>query len=81
MELAHGCRSEYGPLELRIETTAGANRFMIYVEDLRLEHPTVHQHTVQSELESAKDYAARIADEYLNNRGEDVRPKSKWRCS
>jgi hypothetical protein len=81
MELQHGCRSEYGPLELRLETTTRSNGFLVYVEDLRLEHPTVHEHAVQSSLESAKEYAALKADEYLDNRGEDVRRKAKWRCS
>jgi hypothetical protein len=36
MDLEHGCRSEYGPLELRIQTTSVENSFVVYVEDTRL---------------------------------------------
>lgn len=32
MELQHGCREEYGPLELRIQTTDSLNGFTVYVE-------------------------------------------------
>jgi hypothetical protein len=43
MELQHGCRSEYGPLEFRIQTSASSNGFMVYVEDPRLEHACVYE--------------------------------------
>jgi hypothetical protein len=81
VELLHGCRSEYGPLELRIETTASSNGFKVYVEDLRLENATVHEQMVHSELESAQAYAVSRAHEYLNTNGEVPEQKSKWRCS
>jgi hypothetical protein len=47
MELQHGCRSEYGPLELRIQITSGLNGFTVYVEDPRLAyHSVVDEHEV-----------------------------------
>lgn len=81
MDLRYGCRAEYGPLELRIETTASLNGFRIYVEDTRLEHPVVHEHLAQSTLESAKQSAVLRADEYLDRRFEAPRAAAKWRCS
>jgi hypothetical protein len=57
MELQHGCRSEYGPLELRIQSGASLNGFTIFVEDPRPEHPAVYEHVAQSSLESAKENA------------------------
>lgn len=81
MELRHGCRAEYGPLELRLQATAAANEFTVYVEDPRLERPCVHEHEMQSSLESAKEYAALRADEYLGSRKEAAPRKAKWRCS
>jgi hypothetical protein len=81
MELQHGCRAEYGPLELRLQATAASNEFTVYAEDPRLEYPCVHEHEVQSSLESAKEYAALRADEYLNSHVEAARHVAKWRCS
>lgn len=81
MELQYGCRSEYGPLELRVEATASSNGFKVYVEDSRLEHATVYEQNVQSELESAKDYVTLRAHEYLNSYGEVPQQTTKWRCS
>jgi len=61
-DLMNGCRSEYGPLELRIATTASSNGFMVYVEDLR-KNVTVYEQSLQCELESAKEYVALRAHE------------------
>jgi hypothetical protein len=67
MELRYGCRSEYGPLELRIQASASVNGFTVFVEDLRREHAAVFEHPAQSTLESAEESAVSyIAD---------------WRCS
>jgi hypothetical protein len=81
MELQHGCRSEYGPLELRIQITASANGLMVYVEDSRLEHRVVDEHAAQSTLESAKESAILRAEEYLNSRNEPSQHEADWRCS
>ncbi len=81
MELQHGCRTEYGPLELRIQTTDSLNGFMVYVEDPRLEHPCVHEHAVQGTLESAQDYLVLKAGEYLDSRKEAATHNTDWRCS
>jgi hypothetical protein len=81
MELEHGCRSEYGPLELRIETTASSNNFIVYVEDLRLPKATVFEHTLQNELDFAKAYAILRAGEYLTSHGEAPEREAEWRCS
>lgn len=81
MELQHGCRAEYGPLELRIQITASVNGFMVYVEDSRLEHRVVYEHEVQSTLESAKESAVLRADEYLNSHDEACQYEADWRCS
>jgi hypothetical protein len=81
MEILHGCRAEYGPLDLRLQATAASNEFTVYVEDPRLQHPCVHEHEVQSSLESAKEYATLRADEYLGSREEAAPQKVKWRCS
>jgi hypothetical protein len=67
MELQHGCRAEYGPLELRIQNAASLSGFTVYVEDPRLEHRAVYEQAVQSTLESAKEYVVLRAHEYLNS--------------
>ena len=54
MDLEHGCRSEYGPLELRIQATSMENGFIVYIEDPRLTHPAVHEQQALSTLEAAK---------------------------
>lgn len=81
VDLQHGCRSEYGPLELRIQTSASLNSFTIFVEDLRMEHATLYEHAVQSTLELAKESAVSRANEYLNSRKEQDQHTAKWRCS
>ncbi len=81
MELKHGCRSEYGPLELRIQTSASLNGFMVYVEDPRLEHACVYEQAVQSTLESAKDHLVLRAGEYLDSCKEVAQHDANWRCS
>jgi hypothetical protein len=81
MELEHGCRAEYGPLGLRIQTTASMNGFTIYVEDPRREHSCVYEQAVQSTLESAKQYLALRAREYLESYQEIAPHEANWRCS
>jgi len=81
MDLQHGCRSEYGPLELRIQTTSVENSFIVYVEDTRLAHRTVHEHQALSTLEAAKSYAVLQADDYLRGLGEAHEHSAEWRCS
>jgi hypothetical protein len=81
MELQHGCRSEYGPLELRIQSGASLNGFTIFVEDPRPEHPAVYEHVAQSSLESAKENAVLEADRYLKSREEESCHTAEWRCS
>jgi hypothetical protein len=80
-ELNYGCRSEYGPLELRIQTTPSLSGFIVYVEDPRLENRTVHEHALHNTLETAKEYAASQADEYLNRHQETASYEAVWRCS
>jgi hypothetical protein len=81
MDLQHGCRSEYGPIELRIETTTSLNDFIVYVQDARKEPRTVYQQAVQCTLESAKDYAVLRAQEYLQSWSEAGGHEAIWRCS
>jgi anti-sigma regulatory factor (Ser/Thr protein kinase) len=81
MDLQHGCRAEYGPLELRIQATASSNRFKVYVEDPRPERRTVYEQAVQGTLESAKAYVVLRASEYLNSYRQVARLEVKWRCS
>ena len=81
MDLEHGCRSEYGPLELRIQATAAENGFIVYIEDPRLTHPAVHEQQALSTLESAKTYALSQADDYLEGLGETHEHSVEWRCS
>ena len=81
MDLQHGCRSEYGPLELRIQTTSVENSFIVFIEDTRLEHRTVHAHQALSTLEAAKTYAVGQADDYLGGLGETDEHSAEWRCS
>lgn len=81
MDLQHGCRSEYGPLELRIQTGASTNGFTVFVEDRRLEHSGVYEHPAQSTLESAKESAVSHADQYLRSRDEEFPHTADWRCS
>jgi len=81
MDLQHGCRTEYGPLELRIQTTDSLNGFMVYVEDSRQENICVYEQAVQSTLESAKDYLVLRAVEYLDSFKEAAQHNADWRCS
>ena len=81
MDLEHGCRSEYGPLELRIQVTSVENGFIVYIEDPRLPSPTVHEHQALSTLDSAKTYATSQADDYLKGLGESQEHLAEWRCS
>ena len=81
MEIQNGCRAEYGPLALRIQATISVNGFTVYVDDPRLEHPSVLDSAVQSTLESAKEYVARWAGEYLTSLKEDASDEATWRCS
>ena len=81
MDLQHGCRAEYGPLELRIQTLAGINGFSVFVDDPRLEQRCVYEQTVQSTLESAKDYVVMRAREYLDSYEEPAAANADWRCS
>ncbi len=79
-ELRRGCRAEYGPLELRIETSTSLNEFLVYVEDPRLEHRVVFEQRLRSTLESAMKYVALRANDYLSSCGETVRHDADWRC-
>ena len=81
MELKYGCRSEYGPLELRIQVGASANGFTVFVEDRRPASPVLLEHPAQTTLEAAKESAAAQADEYLKGRQEQTPYATEWRCS
>jgi hypothetical protein len=79
--IQYGCRSKYGPLDLRIHPTGGTNRFMVYVEDSRIGHRIVHEHAAQSTLESAQAYLTLRADEYLTSQDIPSRYELCWRSS
>ena len=64
----NGCRSEYGPLELRVQATQMANGFRIFPEDPRPEHFGVSDEAILSTLDAAKDLLTRKAGEYLASR-------------
>jgi hypothetical protein len=81
MALDHGCRATYGPVELRIQTTASLSGFMVYVDDPRLKGRCVFEQSVQSTLESAKDYVILRAREYLDSYREASSHQVGWRCS
>lgn len=81
MPLQHGCRPEYGALELRIQPNASSNRFVVYVDDSHLEHPCVYEQSVQSTLEAAKEYLNLRAAEYLKSYEETPPQQVHWRCS
>ena len=81
MELQQGCRTEYGPLELRIQTTDQLNGFLVYVEDSRHERACVYERAVRSTLESAQDYLVLRAVEYLTSFKEPTQHDADWRCS
>jgi len=81
MELQHGCRAAYGPLELQIQTTASENGFTVYVADPRVASATVYEQTIQGTLDSAKEYVILRAHEYLNSFAEAARQEASWRCS
>lgn len=81
MDLQHGCRTEYGPLELRIQVTGSLNGFTIYVEDSRLEQAIVFEQAIQSTLESTKEYLVVRAQEYLSSHEETTQHNADWRCS
>jgi len=54
---------------------------MVYVDDPRREARCVFEQSVQSTLESAKDYAALRAGEYLASYQEASVHEVDWRCS
>jgi hypothetical protein len=81
VELQHGCRPEYGLLELRIQAGASVNGFTIFVEDRRAEHAGVWEHPAQSTLEAAKESAVLHAEEYLQGSQEEALRTADWRCS
>jgi len=54
---------------------------MIYVDDPRRQDRCVFEQSVQSTLESAKDYVALRAGEYLASYQEASVPEVCWRCS
>jgi len=81
MEILHGCRSEYGPLELRVQAGASVNGFTVFVQDLRLALSAVYEHPAQSTLESAQESAVQRAGEYLTSRNEEPLHVVDWRCS
>jgi hypothetical protein len=81
MDLEHGCRSEYGPLELRIQVTSVENSFIVYIEDTRLTQRAVHEHQALGTLEVAKTYAVLQADDYLEGLGVAHEDSAEWRCS
>ena len=81
MDLEHGCRSEYGPLEVRIQTTSVENSFIVYIEDARLTNRAVQEHQALGTIESAKTYAVLQADDYLRSLGETDEHSAQWRCS
>jgi hypothetical protein len=68
LEIQNGCRSGYGPLELRIRTTTSLSGFMVFVEDSRLNHIVVDEHHAQSTLAAAQLSAVLRADRYLKLR-------------
>jgi hypothetical protein len=80
-EIQNGCRTEYGPLELRLEATESANGFRAFVEDHRLEHFCISEDAVQSTLDSAKDQLIQKAGEYLASLKDRSRYTANWRCS
>jgi len=80
-EIQNGCRTEYGPLELRIEATESANGFRAYVEDHRLEQFCVSEDAVQSTLDSAKDQLIQKAVDYLASLKDRSPYTVDWRCS
>jgi hypothetical protein len=81
IELQHGCRAAYGPLELRIQTSASLSGFTVYVDDPRREDRCVFEQDVRSTLESAKEYVALRAREYLSSYQEADGHEALWRCS
>jgi hypothetical protein len=80
-DLQHGCRTAYGPLELRIQTTASLSGFTVGVDDPRREDRCVFEQAVQSTLKSAKEYVVLRASEYLSSYQESNGHEAIWRCS
>jgi len=81
MNLQHGCRAAYGPLELRIQVSASMNGFSVFVDDPRMERTSVYEQAVQCTLDAAKDYVALRAREYLESYQEVAPADAEWRCS
>ena len=77
MDLQHGCRSAYGPLELRIQTSVSVNGFSVFVDDPRLGQCCVYEQVIQATLESA----VLRAQEYLDSYQEVALTGVQWRCS
>jgi quinol monooxygenase YgiN len=80
-EIRNGCRTEYGPLELRIQATEGANGFTVFVEDHRREKFYVSEEAWQSTLEAAKEHLTKKAGEYLASIEDSAHYAADWRCS
>jgi hypothetical protein len=54
---------------------------MVYVDDPRRKDQCVLEQSVQSTLESSKDYVAMRAREYLDSYQEPSSHEVSWRCS
>ena len=79
MQFENGCRTEYGPLILRLQATSSLNRFTIFVEDPRLRR--VFEHATVNTVESAQKEAVLRAKEYLQSGQEPTPGAPEWRCS
>ena len=54
---------------------------MVYVDDPRRDERCVFEQSVQSTLDSAKDYVVLRANEYLSSYQEAGGHETIWRCS
>jgi hypothetical protein len=66
---------------LRIESAASLNGFIVHVQDSRKEPRTAYQQAVQCTFESAKQYAVLRAQDYLKSFGEAGGHVADWRCA
>ena len=80
-KIRHGCRSKYGPLELRVQAGDGINGFSVFVEDHRQPQFRVCEDVVRSTLDSARAFSMLKAGKYLAGLHDSAHYKADWRCS
>ena len=76
-----GCRTDFGPLKLWVQTTGLPDRFIVYAEDRR-KHKRVANEEGTGTIREAQRCAILMAEQYLKSIGENPEEfETDWKCS